>query len=142
MRFDYDTDYDDEPYYSSLSRAFPTVTSSQNVTLKVFTEKVSVFQPITRISTLPSRVYRERVSPVRFITPPTRIYRRDAYSPVRIVSSPTTIVSTRVRPSVLSREFDRIERKYRPSPVGTSDTDEYLNYWKTNVSFRDDKLQG
>lgn len=37
-------------------------------------------------------------------------------------------VSIRVRPSVLSREFDRIDRKYRSSPIGyTHDTDSYLN---------------
>jgi len=37
-------------------------------------------------------------------------------------------VAIRVRPSVLSREFDRIDRKYRASPIGyTHDTDSYLN---------------
>lgn len=82
---------------------------------------------MTRITTSPARVYRERGSPVRVITPSARIYRRDVNSPVRIVTSPARIVSFRVRPSTLSREFDRIERKYRSSPVGVNDTEEYLN---------------
>lgn len=83
---------------------------------------------MTRITTSPSRVYREdRASPVRIITPSSRIYRRDVNSPVRIVTSPARVVSIRVRPSVLSREFDRIDRKYRSSPIGINDTEQYLN---------------
>lgn len=72
-------------------------------------------------------MYRESVSPIRYVTPPARIYRRDVTSPVRIITSPSRIVSIRVRPSVLSREFDRIERKYRSSPIGVNDTEHYLN---------------
>lgn len=82
---------------------------------------------MTRITTSPTRVFRERASPVRIITPSSRIYRRDVNSPVRIVTSPSRFVSIRVRPSVLSREFDRIDRKYRSSPIGVNDTEQYLN---------------
>lgn len=81
------------------------------------------------------RVYRERVSPVRVITPSARIYRRDAYSPVRVITSPARVVSIRVRPSVLSREFDRIERKHRSSPIGFDATEDYLNSSYSSVSF-------
>jgi hypothetical protein len=80
---------------------------------------------MTRITTSPSRVYRERVSPMRVITPSARIYRRDVTSPVKIVQSPARVMSIRVRPSTLSREFDRIERKYRGSPI--RELDGYLN---------------
>jgi hypothetical protein len=89
--------------------------------------------PLTRITASPMRVYRERVSPVRVITPSARIYRRDAYSPVRVVTSPSRVVSIRVRPSVLSREFDRIERKHRSSPIGFDALDDYLNSPYTSV---------
>lgn len=82
---------------------------------------------MTRITSSPARIYRERASPIRIITPSARLYRRDVNSPVRVVTSPARIVSVRVRPSVLSREFDRIERKYRSSPIGINDTEEYLN---------------
>lgn len=80
---------------------------------------------MTRITTSPTRVYRG--SSIRVLTPSSRIYRRDVNSPTRVVTSPARIVSIRTRPSVLSREFDRIERKYRSSPVGINDTEEYLN---------------
>lgn len=82
-------------------------------------------QPMTRITTSPTRVYRERVSPVRIITPSARIYRRDVTSPVKLIQSPARVMSIRVRPSTLSREFDRIERKFRGSPV--RDIDSYVN---------------
>lgn len=82
---------------------------------------------MTRISTIPSRVYRDHYSPIRFSSPPPRVYQRDVVSPVRIFSSPSRIVNVRVKPSALSREFDRIDRKYRFSPVGPSFTDDYLN---------------
>jgi hypothetical protein len=36
-------------------------------------------------------------------------------------------MSVRVRPSVLSREFDRIEHKHRRSPIGFDATEDYLN---------------
>lgn len=82
---------------------------------------------MTRITTSPTRIYRERVSPIRILTPSSRsIYRRDVNSHLRVVT-PARIASVRLRPSVLSREFDRIERKYRSSPVGINDTEEYLN---------------
>lgn len=90
---------------------------------------------MTRITTSPMRVYRERVSPVRIITPSARIYRRDAYSPVSIISNPARVSSVRVRPSVLSREFDRIERKHRSGPFGFEALEEYLNSPYTSVSY-------
>lgn len=40
-------------------------------------------------------------------------------------------MSIRVRPSTLSREFDRIERKFRGSPV--RDIDSYVNNSYANV---------
>jgi 3-phenylpropionate/cinnamic acid dioxygenase small subunit len=106
FRFNYDTEYTEVPYHS-FKRVIPI--------------------PMTRITTSPSRVYRERFSPVRIITPSARIYRRDINSPVRLVTSPGRIVNIRVRPSTLTKEFDRIDRKYRSSPVGVNDTEEYLN---------------
>lgn len=71
---------------------------------------------MTRITTSPTRVYRERISPMRIITPSARVYRRDVTSPVKVIQSPARVMSIRVRPSTLSREFDRIERKFRGSP--------------------------
>jgi hypothetical protein len=105
FKFSYDTDFTDLPYHY----------------IKPFTSV-----PLTTITTSSRRVYRE-LSPIRYVTPPTRIYRRDVSSPVRVISSPSRIVSIRVRPSVLSREFDRIDRKYRSSPIGVNDTEHYLN---------------
>lgn len=93
----------------------------------------SLFQPITRITTSPSRVYRER-SEVRVLTPSAHIYRRDTRSPSRVITSPARICNIRVRPSVLSREFGRIDRKYRSSPFGVNDTEEYLNSAYAQVS--------
>lgn len=93
----------------------------------LFSSSIFFEQPLTRITTSPTRIYRERASPVRIITPSARIYRRDVNSPVRLVTGPSRIVNIRVRPSVLSREFDRIDRKYRSSPIGVNDTEEYLN---------------
>ena len=113
FKFSYDDDYPTEIGYSTVRRTIPI--------------------PMTRITTSPMRVYRERVSPVRVITPSARIYRRDAYSPVRVITSPSRVVSVRVRPSVLSREFDRIERKHRMSPIGFDATDEWLNSPYTSV---------
>jgi hypothetical protein len=116
FKFSYDDDYPTEIGLPSYKRNFVPI-------------------PMTRITTSPMRVYRERVSPVRVITPSARIYRRDAYSPVRVITSPARVVSIRVKPSVLSREFDRIERKYRSSPLGSYDaTDDYLNSPYTSVS--------
>ena len=90
---------------------------------------------MTTITTSSRRVYRD-VSPIRYVTPPTRIYRRDVSSPVRVITSPSRIVSIRVRPSVLSREFDRIERKYRSSPIGVNDTEHYLNSSYVSVKLK------
>lgn len=85
--------------------------------------------PITRITTSPSRVYRTRevVSPVRMLTTTTRTYRRDVTSPARVITSPARIVTVRMRPSVLTREYGRIENKYRVSPVRFNATESYLN---------------
>lgn len=96
---------------------------------------------MTRITTSPSRVYRERMSPVRIITPSARIYRRDVNSPVRLVTSPGRIVNIRLRPSTLSKEFDRIDRKYRSSPVGVNDTEHYLNSAYALVGFEFDFVE-
>jgi hypothetical protein len=64
---------------------------------------------------------------VRLVTSPARYYRRDAYSPVRVISTPTQVVSNRVRPSILTREFDRIDRKFRARSLEYDATDEWLN---------------
>ena len=82
---------------------------------------------MTRITTSPTRIYRDRSSPVRMLTSSSHIYRRDVSSPVRVITSPARIVSIRVRPSVLSREYGRIEHKYRPSTARTNATEDYLN---------------
>jgi hypothetical protein len=113
FKFSYDDDYPTEIGYTSARRTVPI--------------------PMTRITTSPMRVYREKVSPVRVITPSARIYRRDAYSPVRVITSPSRMVSIRVRPSVLSREFERIEKKHRQSPIGFDATEEWLNSPYTSV---------
>lgn len=83
--------------------------------------------PMSRITTSPTRIYRERSSPVRVLTSTSHIYRRDVSSPVRVITSPARIVSIRVRPSILSREYGRIEHKYRPSTARTNATEGYLN---------------
>lgn len=83
--------------------------------------------PMTRITTSPTRIYRDRSSPVRMLSSSSHIYRRDVSSPVRVITSPARIVSIRVRPSVLSREYGRIEHKYRPSTARTNATEDYLN---------------
>lgn len=82
---------------------------------------------MTRITTSPTRIYRDRSSPVRMLSSSSHIYRRDVSSPVRVITSPARIVSIRVRPSVLSREYGRIEHKYRPSTARTNATEDYLN---------------
>uniref|UniRef100_U5EPP6 Uncharacterized protein n=1 Tax=Corethrella appendiculata TaxID=1370023 RepID=U5EPP6_9DIPT len=81
-----------------------------------------------RITTTPSRVVISPVritgSPVRIINTPIRVVR----SPARIITSPARIVTVRssyLRPSILNKEFDRIEHKYRSSPV-SSYTEQYL----------------
>jgi len=118
FKFSYDTDFTDLPYHY----------------LKPYTSV-----PLTTITTSSRRVYRDVVSPIRYVTPPPRIYRRDVTSPVRVITSPSRIVSIRVRPSVLSREFDRIDRKYRSSSIGVSATENYLNTYasKFNDETRD-----
>lgn len=103
--------------------------------------------PITRITTSPSRIYRTReISPeptriyrTREVSPPTqlitRTFRRDVLSPMRVVTSPSRYVSLRVRPSILSAEYGRIQRRLRPSPVEFDATDDYLNSSHALVSF-------
>jgi hypothetical protein len=117
FKFSYDTDFTDLPYHY----------------IKPFTSV-----PLTTITTSSRRVYRD-LSPIRYVTPPPRIYRRDDVSPARVFTSPSRMVSIRVKPSVLSREFDRIDRKYRVSPIGFSATDNYLNTYasKFNDETRD-----
>jgi hypothetical protein len=104
IRYAFDSEYEELPYHN-IKRIVPV--------------------PMTRITTSPTRVYRERVSPMRIITPSARVYRRDVTSPVKVIQSPARVMSIRVRPSTLSREFDRIERKFRGSPV--RDIDNYVN---------------
>jgi hypothetical protein len=74
-------------------------------------------QPLTT-----KTIYRERASPVRQLVTTTRVYRRDVTSPVRIITSPARVMNIRVRPSVINREYDRIERKYRSASVSPYDS--------------------
>lgn len=76
-----------------------------------------------RVYGSPVRVLRSPVrvlgSPVRVISSPIRTVVRAVRSPVRVISSPARVVAIRssyLRPSIVNKEFDRIERKYRASP--------------------------
>jgi hypothetical protein len=81
--------------------------------------------PVTRFSNDGFKYRTRDVSPPLPVI--TSSYRRDFVSPVRVVTSPPRIVTVRVRPSVLSGEYSRIQRRYRPSPVEFDATEEYLN---------------
>jgi hypothetical protein len=97
FRFGYDYDYVSTPY-SKYASVVPI--------------------PLTRITTSPRFVYRDTYSPTRTeTTTTTRIYRRDVNSPVRVITSPARIMNYSVRPSVLAKEFDRIDRRYRAKSV-------------------------
>lgn len=103
--------------------------------------------PVTRFSTTPSRVivspvrvlsspvrvlgspFRVLNSPVRVVTSPVRTVVRAVRSPIRVISSPSRVVTVRssyLRPSIINKEFDRIERKYRASPVSSA-LEQYYN---------------
>uniref|UniRef100_A0A182NA93 Uncharacterized protein n=1 Tax=Anopheles dirus TaxID=7168 RepID=A0A182NA93_9DIPT len=92
--------------------------------------------PVTRVVTSPPRVMvsplrvlgspvRVISSPVRVISSPVRVFGspvrtvRAIRSPARVIVSPARVVTIRssyLRPSIINKEFDRIERKYRASP--------------------------
>uniref|UniRef100_A0A182KGA7 Uncharacterized protein n=1 Tax=Anopheles christyi TaxID=43041 RepID=A0A182KGA7_9DIPT len=85
--------------------------------------------PVTRVVTSPPRIVvspmRVLGSPVRVISSPVRVFGspmrsvRAIRSPARVIVSPARVVTIRspyLRPSIINKEFDRIERKYRASP--------------------------
>lgn len=97
---------------------------------------------ITRVVSLPSI---RAVTPIRLLSP-----LRYPITPIAILSSPSrhvrsyttridtspvrTTYSIRTRPSILYREYKRIENKARASPE-LSYTDSYLNSEEARVSF-------
>lgn len=74
----------------------------------------------TRIIQGPVRFLRS--SPVRIIRTPVRVIT----SPVRVVTSPCRVVSVRTRPSIINREYQRIENRARTHPHYYA-TEHYLN---------------
>lgn len=87
---------------------------------------VRVYGSPVRVIRSPVRVYG---SPIRVISSPVRTVVRAVRSPVRVISSPARVVTIRssyLRPSILNKEFDRIERKYRSSPVSSA-LEQYYN---------------
>ncbi|KAL9693114.1 hypothetical protein quinque_012399 [Culex quinquefasciatus] len=92
-----------------------------------------------RILGSPVRVYG---SPVRVISSPVRTVVRAVRSPVRVITSPARIVTVRssyLRPSIVNKEFDRIERKYRASPVSSA-LEQYYNS-PSYLEFEDEKRE-
>lgn len=99
-----------------------------------------------RVYGSPVRVLRSPVrvlgSPVRVISSPIRTVVRAVRSPVRIISSPARVVTIRpsyLRPSIVNKEFDRIERKYRASPVSSA-LEQYYNT-PSYLEFEDEKRE-
>ncbi|XP_055589403.1 uncharacterized protein CG45076-like isoform X10 [Uranotaenia lowii] len=95
--------------------------------------------PVRVLGSSPVRVYG---SPVRVISSPIRTVVRAVRSPVRIISSPARIVTIRpsyLRPSIVNKEFDRIERKYRASPVSSALEDYYSS--PSYLEFEDEKRE-
>uniref|UniRef100_A0A182HT73 Uncharacterized protein n=1 Tax=Anopheles arabiensis TaxID=7173 RepID=A0A182HT73_ANOAR len=95
--------------------------------------------PVTRVVTSPPRIVvspmRVLGSPVRVISSPVRVLGspmrtvRAIRSPARVIVSPARVVTIRspyLRPSIINKEFDRIERKYRASPVSSA-LEQYYN---------------
>lgn len=95
----------------------------------------------TRITTSPSRIITTRVirpSPLRYIhtsVTPTRFIRasvtpsrfiRASVTPTRVITSPVRVINFRTRPSVLAREFKRIESRALTHPHYYA-TESYLN---------------
>jgi len=102
------------------------VTGTRLTPTRVFSTRV-ISTPIRSVtpfrSVTPYRSVRS-VTPLRVITSPSRYTR--SYSTSRVIASPTRTFSVRVRPSVLHREYKRIENKYRTNPHYSA-TENYLN---------------
>uniref|UniRef100_A0AAG5CY36 Uncharacterized protein n=1 Tax=Anopheles atroparvus TaxID=41427 RepID=A0AAG5CY36_ANOAO len=116
--------------YSGASR-YNTITTTTTTTYRTPMPYVAHKRlvPGTRVGTSPPRIVvsplRVLGSPVRVIHSPVRMYGspvrtvRAVRSPARVIVSPARIVTIRspyLRPSIINKEFDRIERKYRASP--------------------------
>uniref|UniRef100_A0A1Q3FV37 Uncharacterized protein n=1 Tax=Culex tarsalis TaxID=7177 RepID=A0A1Q3FV37_CULTA len=110
--------------------------------------------PVSRFASSPARVLYSPVrvlgssvrvygSPVRVISSPVRTVVRAVRSPVRVITSPARIVTVRpsyLRPSILNKEFDRIERKYRASSAVSSALEQYYNS-PSYLDFEDEKRE-
>lgn len=70
-----------------------------------------------------SRIYTSPAT--RIISSPIRVI-RSIRSPVRVITSPARTMTIRVRPSVINREYSRIENKIRSCPAYLP-TESYLN---------------
>lgn len=97
----------------------------------------------SRITTTPSRIISTRVirsTPTRYIrssVTPLRVI-RSSVTPTRVITSPIRVV-VRSRPSVLNREFKRIESRTLTHPHYYA-TESYLNSSEARVSVFDPNL--
>uniref|UniRef100_A0AAG5CX42 Uncharacterized protein n=1 Tax=Anopheles atroparvus TaxID=41427 RepID=A0AAG5CX42_ANOAO len=137
--------------YSGASR-YNTITTTTTTTYRTPMPYVAHKRlvPGTRVGTSPPRIVvsplRVLGSPVRVIHSPVRMYGspvrtvRAVRSPARVIVSPARIVTIRspyLRPSIINKEFDRIERKYRASPVSSA-LEQYYNS-PSYLEFEDEK---
>ncbi|EAT45983.1 AAEL002776-PA [Aedes aegypti] len=146
--------------YSGVPRldTFTTTTTTYRTPMPYVAHKRIV--PLTGFATSPSRVTVSPVrvygspvrvlrspvrvlgSPIRVISSPIRTVVRAVRSPVRVISSPARVVTIRssyLRPSIVNKEFDRIERKYRASPVSSA-IEQYYNS-PSYLEFEDEKRE-
>lgn len=137
--------------YSGAPR-FNTITTTTTTTYRTPMPYVAHKRlvPVTRVVSSPPRVLvsplRVLGSPVRVVHSPVRVYGtpvrtvRAVRSPARVIVSPARIVTIRspyLRPSIINKEFDRIERKYRASPVSSA-LEQYYNS-PSYLEFEDEK---
>ncbi|KFB44142.1 hypothetical protein ZHAS_00011979 [Anopheles sinensis] len=138
--------------YRHYSYRFNTITTTTTTTYRTPMPYVAHKRlvPVTRVVSSPPRVLvsplRVLGSPVRVVHSPVRVYGtpvrtvRAVRSPARVIVSPARIVTIRspyLRPSIINKEFDRIERKYRASPVSSA-LEQYYNS-PSYLEFEDEK---
>jgi len=106
----------------SVSRVHTTTTRSYTTSYPIYTSYPTVYRTV-RTSTVPFVAHKRLVTGTRITTTPSRVYRA---TPTRVITSPIRLISVRVRPSVLNREYKRIENKVRTHPHYYA-TEHYLN---------------
>uniref|UniRef100_A0A1L8DBT5 Uncharacterized protein n=2 Tax=Nyssomyia neivai TaxID=330878 RepID=A0A1L8DBT5_9DIPT len=130
--------YSSRPNVSSYTVTTPVVRILPKTRVYTFRYSTPIVTSPVRFHTLPYVAHKRLVPGTRVVTNPTRVYRSSPVrvirsSPVRVIrSSPARLPSPirpltfSVRPSVIHRELDRIENKFRTSPAYLP-TSSYLN---------------